>query len=138
MKLLSIFFFLLTTQIGFGQKKSAFKVKKHFSVVSMFKTTTSQSSLTGTGMCKKWKLNKNQVIEIIQHSVLIDGTIWDLEFDVLPCIYKGVLIQNSKKFNFEINAGSWLYIKDGNRTMILGNYTREDQIYFLSFPERAK
>ena len=65
---------------------------------------------------------------------MISGTEWDLRFDMLPCIIAGQLKQKGVLYHFEVNGGSWLYVKSKDTTVILGDYYRGDSKYFLGEP----
>ncbi len=119
-----------------GQKitKTAFDKDMPFMLISWKKGITNQSSSTDTLTCTNWRIPKRFIPQIIRHSNYLSGTEWDLTFDVLPCIISGELKQKDKIFKFEINAGSWMYIKSADTTIILGNYQKANQKFFLSKP----
>ncbi len=81
-------------------------------------------------MCSGWTISGESLYKVIKHSKLISGTEWDLCFDVLPCVIKGQLKQNGQLYQFEVNGGSWLYLKSKDMTVILGDYDNDDKKYF--------
>ncbi|MEO7044158.1 MAG: hypothetical protein ABI091_02540 [Ferruginibacter sp.] len=134
MKLLltTIFFFICFfqsfSQIGFDKNKP-------FTILHSKRGITRQSSATDTLACKDWLIPQKALSKIIRNCKLISGTEWDLTFDVLPCIITGKLKQNGKIYQFEINAGSWLYVFANGKSIILGDYNKSDKKYFVSFPD---
>jgi hypothetical protein len=85
-------------------------------------------------MCSGWTISKKNLYKVIRHSKLIEGTEWDLSFDVLPYIIKGQLTQKGQLYNFEVNGGSWLYLKSKDTIVILGDYNSDDKKYFPDAP----
>jgi len=114
--------------------KNKFNVDSAFQILSSYRSITKQSSAQDTNMCAGWTISKKNLYKLIKHSKLIGGTEWDLSFDVLPCIMKGQLKQNGKLYHFEVNGGSWLYLKSRDTTVILGDYDTDDQKYFIQGP----
>jgi hypothetical protein len=111
-----------------------FNVDSPFQIISATRSITSQSSATDTNMCKGWTVSANHLHQVIKHSKPINGTEWDLNFEVLPCIMKGRLKQNGEVYHFEVNGGSWLYLKSKYRTIIMGDYNRGDRKLFIESP----
>ena len=106
-----------------------------FEIISFANATTTAFTFPDTTECKGWTISKNQLHKIIQNSVPISGTTQDLAFGFHSCIISGVLVQAQQKFEFELNAGSWLYIKCQDTTLLLGDFKKMDRKYFLSSPE---
>jgi hypothetical protein len=111
-----------------------FDNKKPFEILSLVKGLSSMSTDDDTSKCTKWKLTKNQIEQIIKHSNAINGTELDLAFENLACILTGQLLQGEEKFNYNLNAGSWMYISCRDTTLIFGNDVKADRKYFLSPP----
>jgi glucan-binding YG repeat protein len=118
--------------------KNKFNPDSAFQILSSYRSITTQSSAPDTDMCGGWTISKYHLYSIIKHSRQIDGTEWDLIFDMLPCIIKGQLKQKGALYNFEVNGGSWLYLKSKDTTMILGDYNKNDEKYFIQSPMRIK
>jgi hypothetical protein len=87
-------------------------------------------------MCSGWSISEKNLYKIIRHSKPIGGTEWDLSFDYLPCVIKGQLKQKGRLYDFEINAGSWLYLKSKDTTVIWSDYNSADRKYFSQRPMR--
>jgi tetratricopeptide (TPR) repeat protein len=116
------------------KSKNKFNIDSAFKILSSDRSITAQSSERDTSMCNGWTISRNNLYKIIRHSKLTGGTEWDLSFDVLPCIIKGQLKQKGQLYNFEVNGGSWLYLKSKDTTVILGDYNPDDQKYFIQAP----
>ena len=112
--------------------KFIFDPHKSFQVMTTRRVITKQSSLKDTSICKGWTVSKKDIAKVIHDSNPIDGTEWDLTFNVSPCVIAGKLKQEGNSYQFEVNAGSWIYIKCSDTTLILGNYKKGDQKYFLA------
>ena len=116
------------------KSKNKFNKDSAFQILSSYRSITTQSSAPDTNMCGGWTISKRNLYTVIRHSKLIGGTEWDICFDVLPCIIKGQLKQKGELYHFELNGGSWLYLKSKDTTVILGDYDSDDKKYFLSAP----
>jgi len=112
----------------------SFDNQKAFEILSLRKHISSASSDPDTTKCSSWKLSKRQLLQIIKHSKEISGTEWDLGYEHLRCIIKGQLLQNGKKFNYTLNAGSWMWLQSRDTTVLFGNENKADEKYFLSSP----
>jgi hypothetical protein len=106
-----------------------------FEILSLKRGITTQSSADDTNMCKGWTISKNQLYKIILNSKPLSGTVWDLMFEVLPCITSGQLSQFGRQFEFELNAGSWIYINCQDTTLLFGDFKKQDRRYFVSAPD---
>jgi hypothetical protein len=109
-----------------------FDKTKNFSVLNAERSITTQSSAPDTAMCAGWAIPVGSVATIIKGCVPVDPMDWHHEFDVLPCIVTGTLVQGGRNYTYELNAGSWLYVSCGDSTMILGSYAKEAKRYCLS------
>ena len=135
MKLLLLIISLtLCFSFSFGQ--SNFNNNKPFTILNSKRGITNQSSALDTVSCKGWIISHKNLSNIIHNSKRISGTEWDLTFAVLPCIITGKLKQNKQIFKFEINAGSWIYIISKKTTIILGDYKKSDEKFFLIQPDK--
>jgi hypothetical protein len=112
-----------------------FDNRQSFEIISFVKGTTSAFSFTDTSECKDWIISKKHLSQIISNSESITGTTWDLAFDFHSCIITGELLQARQRFEFEINAGSWMWIRCRDTALLLGYYNNADRKYFLSSPE---
>ncbi len=134
----AVFFNFCFSSLGQATKqpKFSFDKNKPFIILNSKRGITKQSSATDTLECKGWKIPKNVLPGIIKNSKSINGTELDLTFEVLPCIVDGQLKQNGQVYKFEINAGSWMYIYSSDSTIILGNFKKMDEKYFLVPPDK--
>jgi len=112
-----------------------FDNNRSFEIISIANGTTAAFTFPDTTECKGWTISKKQLHQIIRNSTSISGTTWDLAFGFHSCIISGELLQVQQKFEFELNAGSWMYIRCRDTTLLLGDYNKGDRKYFLSSPE---
>ena len=119
-----------------AKKKAVFNNNEPFRIIHSSRGITDQSSAKDTGDCNGWTISNKALAKIIKNSRSISGTEWDLGFSVLPCIIKGQLIQNGNGFDFEVNGGSWFYLKSADTTLIFGNFKKEDEKYFIVKPAK--
>ena len=135
MKRLLTIIFLICCVKSFGQTKVRFDKSKQFTIINSKREITTQSSAPDTFACKGWTISQKNISSIIKNCRLVNGTEWDLTFEVLPCIVTGKLKQGAKTYRFEINAGSWAYIRNSDTTIILGDFKKSDRKYFLTPPD---
>jgi hypothetical protein len=93
---------------------------------------TTQSSAQDTTVCTGWTIAIKDIPELIKECKTITGQEWHHMFDVLPCIISGQLKQNGQSFKLEINGGSWMSVTVSDTTILLGNYRKHDEKYFIS------
>ena len=84
--------------------------------------------------CKGWDLSRQILTRIINNSRPISGTEQDLAFANHSCGIYAKLRQGYQYYEIEINAGSWMYIKCRDTTLLFGDFNRADEKYFLSGP----
>ena len=116
------------------KSKNNFDQDSSFEIISSYRAITKESSATDTNMCNGWTISRKHLNRVIKHTRLISGMEWHDYFDVLPCIVKGQLKQKGDIYNFEVNGGSWLFLKSKDTTIILGNYDPDDRKYFIEGP----
>jgi hypothetical protein len=116
--------------------RNKFNQDSAFQILSFNRSITSQSSAADTNMCSGWTIANKNLYKVIRHSKMIGGTEWDLSFDMLPCIIRGRLRQKGNIYDFEVNGGSWLYLRSKDTTVILGDYFPGDKKYFIQEPMR--
>jgi len=115
------------------KSKILFDNNKPFAIINSNKAITKESTgYPDTNACKNWNIFKGDLQKIIKGFKKIGGTEWDLTFEVLPCIIKGQLKQNKQNYNFEINAGAWMYVHCRDTVLIFGNFKKQNEKYFLS------
>lgn len=104
--------------------------------ISSLKKTVDQESAFYSeyaSLCSNWKLDSNDLAEVIMKSKNIDGHTFQYFFSILPCYYSGELqINDSINAKFEINSGSSSILTIGDTSLFLGYYDKK--IKFLSEP----
>jgi hypothetical protein len=111
-----------------------FDPKKSFQVASASPDITTSSSSIDTIRCTDWTLGKAKIQSIISRGEIVNGPDWHHLFDVLPCIIVGEIEQDKSIYQYEMNGGSWIYIRSPDTTFILGIFSTEEKKYFLSSP----
>lgn len=109
-----------------------FNTSKDFEVLSAKRGITESSSAPDTNDCNGWRIKKENIKKIIQHSDSLSGPDWHHLFAVYPCIMVGQLKQDTNVYDFEINGGAWMYIYCPDTTILLGDFKKEDEKYFIS------
>jgi hypothetical protein len=109
-----------------------FDNKKDFQIVNARRGITKQSSAMDTLMCRGWGITVENLRTIIRACRTTEQMDWHHEFDVLPCIIHGTIRQDGQDFPFEVNAGSWVYVRCKSKTIILGCYDKRYEQYFVS------
>ncbi|HYV91616.1 MAG TPA: hypothetical protein VE978_07535 [Chitinophagales bacterium] len=125
-------------QVIHKEVKILFDKDQPFEIINSQRGITTQSSASDTNMCKGWTIVQADLPGIIKDSKAIDGHEWHYLFDNLPCVVNGQLKQKGHDFKFEINAGSWMLIFCSDTTLLLGNFKKQDEKYFLSKPWNEK
>ncbi len=78
--------------------------------------------------CISWALNKNQIAKIFTKSTIISGREWHYLYNHYPCEMLGEVIIKNVRFNFSINAGSFMICHNKDTTLYLGC---DDSTFFL-------
>jgi hypothetical protein len=84
--------------------------------------------------CTQWSLTKADIKRIILAKKKITKFDFQYFYDVLPCSYRGVVVINSKRYNFEINPGSFLVLERMNRFLYYDCSDKKVANYFLTTP----
>ena len=105
---------------------------RDFQIVKTKRGITKQSSATDTLMCRGWSIAAKNLTDIIRDCRTTKPEDWHHEFDVLPCVIQGTIRQEGQDFLFEVNAGSWIYVRCKSKTVILGCYDKRYEQYFVS------
>ncbi|MFS4470722.1 hypothetical protein [Chryseobacterium sp. T20] len=81
---------------------------------------------------KAWSLNSNDIEKIMNLSVPITDEEWHFSYPITPCNIdiKGYSYRG-KKYDLQINGGSYISFFDGKKTQILGCELPECKKYFL-------
>ena len=109
-----------------------FDKNKDFEILSSKRGITESSSAPDTNDCSGWNIKKENINMIIQHSDSLSGPDWHYLFSVYPCIVVGELKQDNNIYKFEINGGAWMYIYCPDTTILLGDFRKGDEKYFIS------
>jgi hypothetical protein len=129
--ILTITICLLQRQIIVAQTTS-FDKDKPFEIINSKRGITTQSSETDTAKCKGWTISQTDLPRIIKACKPISGEDWHHLFEVWPCIISGQLKQNGNTYKFEINGGSWMRITLDGKSILLGNFKKENEKFFIS------
>ncbi|MBP1165172.1 hypothetical protein JOE44_002056 [Chryseobacterium sp. PvR013] len=88
---------------------------------------------------KAWSLNNNDIEKIMNLSVPITEEEWHFSYPITPCNIniKGYLYKG-KKYDLQINGGSYISFFDGKKTQILGCELPECKKYFLKSKENME
>ncbi|WP_294251236.1 hypothetical protein [uncultured Chryseobacterium sp.] len=85
---------------------------------------------------KNWSLKKKDIDEIMKLSSEITENEWHFSYPVTPCnIDIEGYYYNGKKYDIQINGGSYLFIYDGEKTIISGCDLPDCRKYFLRSKE---
>ncbi len=117
-----------------SKRVKLFDNQKPFTVTLLGNRIERNSTDKDTIKCNHWSLTQKDVLNIIKNSKPIDGTLWDLEFDVLSCSVYGTIIQNNIEYPFTTNSAAYSLVNSGDTTIIYGDYKKQDKKLFLSFP----
>lgn len=81
---------------------------------------------------KTWSLNKSDVDRIMNLSNRITENEWHFSYSVTPCNidFKGYFYKG-RKWDLQINGGSYISLHDGKKTILLGCASPECYQYFL-------
>lgn len=86
-----------------------------------------------------WILSSQQVEEILKLSVEIDEDEWHFSYPITPC---NIEIKNysfkGRKYDLQINGGSYISLYDGKKTIILGCDSPQCHKFFLLPKENMK
>lgn len=90
---------------------------------------------TGEKLSEKdrtWSLNKNEIDKIMTLSSPITESEWHFSYPNTPCnIYVKNYSYKNKKYNLQINGGSYLSLFDSKTTILLGCNVPECKKFFL-------
>lgn len=81
--------------------------------------------------CLNWKLNKNDIKNIIKMSKPFSGYEIEELFYYLPCEYKGDLILSGKQYHYVINAASTIFLSNNDTSFYLGCSSDSCKNYFI-------
>lgn len=112
--------------------KTFFDKEMPFEILSAMRGITKQSSAPDSSMCRGWNIFPGDLPTIIRDCKVTDRHEWHHLFDVLPCLINGQLEQNGHTYKFEINAGSWMTIYNEDSLLLLGNFEKQNEKYFIS------
>ena len=111
-----------------------FNSSEKIEIISLMKTNNYPSSLKDTSICMNWKLNKQNLPDILKSFVKISSPEWHYSYDHLPCAYQGKLMYKGNTYTFDINGGSWLSINYPDSVIRYGCRDSSCIDFFLSQP----
>jgi hypothetical protein len=113
-------------------RETLFDQDLEFEILESKRSINHQSSAPDTLMCSGWTLDANEIKRIIKGIEPLDAHVWHHAYDVYPCIVDGQLKQGNIKYNFSINAGSYLTISNKDTTLLFGDEEKKFEKVFLS------
>ena len=122
----------ISTSFQENDERQVFHNNRAFEVVSLNKSSEYPSSQIDASICEGWVLSQENIQLIIREARLISTSEWHILFDHLPCVMNGTLEQSGSKFEFSVNAGSWLKVSSSDTTLLFANFKKEYEKYFLS------
>jgi hypothetical protein len=132
--LLLIFFFFSCKGQDKDEKK---KIDTKVYVANCKGKYSTKEKLTERG--KTWSLNNNDIEKIMNLSVPLTEEEWHFSYPITPCNIniKGYLYKG-KKYDLQINGGSYISFFDGKKTRILECELPECKKYFLKSKENME
>ncbi|SIS65272.1 hypothetical protein SAMN05421786_101758 [Chryseobacterium ureilyticum] len=132
MKYLIVLYLLFSVILSCnGQDKNE---DKNIKVTTYFAKCEGQYS-TGEKLNKKdkaWSLNRVDVDKIMSLATSITEDEWHFSYPITPCnIDVNNYLYEGKKYDLQINGGSYISLFDGKRTTLLGCDLPECKKYFL-------
>ncbi len=109
----------------------ALNTNSNYQIQNLQKAADYPSSFKDTSICKDWKLTEPQIRKILKLSEQIDGPTKH-QYDHLPCVYKGVVVQKEHTYNLEINGGGWYRLTSKDGTLMYGSLNHQTKSFFLS------
>lgn len=83
-------------------------------------------------LCDSWAIQADQLGAFMESFESIDKYEWNQCYGVFSCSAKGELIYEDEKYNYELNAGGWLYLFNKNKELYLGSKIASDSVFFIS------
>ncbi|KAA2238595.1 hypothetical protein F0L74_20440 [Chitinophaga agrisoli] len=100
-------------------------------IIQMEKTAWEDSADSYFSRCAKWKLDANQVIDILKNSPQMGAHILHYAFSQLHCSMEGTVAIDNKEYKFEVNAGSYVILRNNDTTYYLDADRKPLRKYFL-------
>jgi hypothetical protein len=120
----------LNVRIEQLKSKVIFDQSEPFVLLNFSQFADYQSSDPDTSQCANWKLTNGDITNILKSTIPMSGPEWHHLFGHYPCVYRGTLTQNERKFEFAINAGSWVTISS-DTTIYYGDLDGTFELLFL-------
>lgn len=114
-----------------NQPAAIFDANEDFEVLELQKSVDNPPSYKDTTSCNKWTLSKTEIKKIIKESKPITGPEWHYLFGHYPCKIHGIIVQNSRKYEYSVNSGAWFRISSSDKTLLFGSFKEENNKYFL-------
>jgi hypothetical protein len=109
-----------------------FDKSKTFDIDQLSASNSYPTAAADSSICNSWKIDSDVLYEIIEHARPVSGIEWHHLFGHYPCRYTGVLIQGGEKYEFSVNAGSWMYVSNADSTLILGSFDPKFDKHFVA------
>ncbi|RAJ08417.1 hypothetical protein LX64_01068 [Chitinophaga skermanii] len=127
--------FVVFLIVGITTTLTSFQAKKPTIKVCSFKKEYDTSSRWWKDSkvdCEKWTLTADKIAYLLLNMKQMDGpTLHDL-YNTWPCSYVGTVLVNGNEMQFELNAGSWAYLKPKGKGWVLYGYFKKDaKKYFV-------
>ena len=108
---------------------------KHIMVITLKKELRTGSDFKTTEACTAWKLMSSQAMEIFQNVKPITDAELASKFTAMAALMNGKCRIDNKNYTYELNAGSFLSLNDGQQTTFFGCYNKNLRKYFLAQPK---
>ncbi|WP_196893960.1 hypothetical protein [Aureivirga marina] len=118
-----------------NDKKTVYKKENKISNNSMERDSIISFKFfdtTNDTLIHKLKINEKDVLKYLKEFDTLTKYDWNQCFGNFAFGYKGKLINNKKIYNYEINAGGWIYLFNENSEIYLGTKNKKDTINFKS------
>ena len=107
----------------------------HIMVITLKKELRTGSEYKTTEACTTWKLMSSQAMEIFQNVKPITDAELATKFTTMAALMSGKCRIDSKNYTYELNAGSFLSLNDGQQVTYYGCYNKNLRKYFLTQPK---
>jgi len=106
---------------------------KHIMVITLKKELRPGSEVTDAA--KTWKLTSSQAMEIFKSVKPVSDAELAAKFTESPAFMSGKCRVDDKNYTYEINAGDFLTLNDGQQLTHYACYNKSLRKYFLTGPK---
>lgn len=114
------------------QKNVFFVPSAPFDIDLLKYSSNYPSSMRDTTLCKTWKMDTEILHAIIKKAKPVSSMEWHHLFGHFSCQMTGVILQKGKEYDFSVNAGAWMNVSNEDSNLILGNFDRAFDKYFIA------